>query len=160
MPHPEPAPPLAPRLADIGPRDLSANFRALADVTRLRILQALWQRQSQTVTDLCEELRVSQPLMSWHLRILRRSGLITTHRDGRQVHCAANRTVLDEYGSLLGAYLESDPEPTAPSGVAIKTAETRPAVDGPGPDPAAVPDRHNHGPPRAPNRAARGTTIP
>ncbi|HEV3311625.1 MAG TPA: metalloregulator ArsR/SmtB family transcription factor [Chloroflexota bacterium] len=160
MPDAEAISPPAHGPANIGPRDLSANLRALADVTRLRILQALWQRQSATVTDLCEELRVSQPLMSWHLRILRRSGLITTHRDGRQVHCAANRMVLDEYGSLLGAYLESDPEPTAPAGVAIKAPPTRQPIDGPATDPASVPDHHNHGPPRAPNRAARGTIIP
>jgi DNA-binding transcriptional ArsR family regulator len=49
--------------------------------------------------------------MSWHLRILRRAGLVTTTRAGRQVHCSVNHSVMEEYGSLLASYLESDLEP-------------------------------------------------
>src|SRR5579862_3409985 len=100
------------------PRDLVASFRALADVTRLRILHLLWNTPAEggvTVTDLCEDLRVSQPLMSWHLRILRRAGIVTTHRSGRQVYCSIDRGVTDEFGELLQEYLasqlEADPAP-------------------------------------------------
>ena len=90
------------------PRELSASYRALADVTRLRILHCLWNTPSEsgvTVTDMCEFLRVSQPLMSWHLRILRRAGLVTTHRSGRQVYCSIDRTVAEDFGTLLARYL-------------------------------------------------------
>lgn len=93
-----------------GPRELSAHYRALADATRLRILRALWLRQNGTVTDLCQELRISQPLMSWHLRILRRAGLVRTYRTGRQVHCTVSEDILHENGSLLEGYLLDGPE--------------------------------------------------
>jgi len=65
------------------------------------------------VTDLCLALRVSQPLMSWHLRILRRAGLVTTYRSGRQVHCAVSETLVKEHGTLLASFLEAgdDVEP-------------------------------------------------
>lgn len=95
------------------PRELVASFRALADVTRLRILHSLWNtttKNGATVTDLCEDLRVSQPLMSWHLRILRRAGLVTTHRSGRQVYCSIDPTVTGEFGRLLQEYLASELE--------------------------------------------------
>jgi ArsR family transcriptional regulator, arsenate/arsenite/antimonite-responsive transcriptional repressor len=36
-------------------------------------------------------LGLSQPLVSWHLRKLRRSGIIRTRRNGRQVLCSLNR---------------------------------------------------------------------
>ena len=97
----------------LDPRDLSAGYRALADVTRLRILHLLWNSSAEsgvTVTDLCDELRISQPLMSWHLRILRRAGLTTTHRVGRQAYCSVDREVAESYGSLLREYFATRPD--------------------------------------------------
>jgi ArsR family transcriptional regulator len=43
------------------------------------------------VSALTRAVRVSQPLMSWHLRRLRRAGIIRTTRSGREVHCALDR---------------------------------------------------------------------
>ncbi len=98
--------------ATLGPRELSGHYRALADATRLRIIRVLWQRGEATVTDLCEDLRISQPLMSWHLRILRRAGIVTTYRSGRQVHCAVSPSAIEENGSLLADYLTATTEAT------------------------------------------------
>ena len=42
----------------------------------------------QTVNALTRALRVSQPLMSWHLRRLRRAGIVRTTRVGREVRCS------------------------------------------------------------------------
>jgi|SRR5581483_11941585 len=95
-------------LKPLTPRDLSANFRAVADVTRLRILHTLWNcgnAEGVTVTDLCEDLRISQPLMSWHLRILRRAGFVVTHKEGRQLYCSVDAAVARHYGSALIDYL-------------------------------------------------------
>lgn len=121
---------VVPKMADrlgseaLGARELSANFRALADATRLRIVRALWQQRDATVTDLCERLRISQPLMSWHLRILRRAGIVITYRSGRQVHCAVDERITAEYGALLAAFLVSDPELEATTaGVGSRTSE-------------------------------------
>jgi DNA-binding transcriptional ArsR family regulator len=78
-------------------QDLSTYFRALADRKRLRVAELLSERESMTVTQLGEELRLSQPLISWHLRILKKAGIITTRREGRQVWCSLNYPVLAEY---------------------------------------------------------------
>lgn len=68
--------------------DLSEYFRALADRKRLLVVEFLVERGSMTVTQLGEELHLSQPLISWHLRILRKAGIVKTHRAGRQVWCS------------------------------------------------------------------------
>lgn len=72
-------------------RELSLVLHACADVTRLRILRLLADGREISVSDLTLLLHISQPLVSWHLRILRRSGLIATRRIGRQALYRLNR---------------------------------------------------------------------
>ncbi|OLC52745.1 MAG: hypothetical protein AUH85_16125 [Chloroflexi bacterium 13_1_40CM_4_68_4] len=72
-------------------RDLQLYHRALGDSTRLRIVNLLATEGDLTVSALTRAVRVSQPLMSWHLRRLRRAGIIRTTRNGREVHCALDR---------------------------------------------------------------------
>jgi len=57
-------------------------FRAVADPTRRSILERLHQRE-HTVLELCEPFRITQPSLSKHLAVLRRSGLIAARRSGR-----------------------------------------------------------------------------
>jgi ArsR family transcriptional regulator len=72
-------------------QDLQRFHRALGDVNRLRILNALATEGEQNVTSLIARLRISGPLMSWHLRRLRRAGVIRMTRVGREVNCALDR---------------------------------------------------------------------
>lgn len=65
--------------------DLEALFKALADVTRLRILGLLLDGEV-CVCHIHESLRISQPKASRHLAYLRRAGLVETRRDGLWVH--------------------------------------------------------------------------
>jgi DNA-binding transcriptional ArsR family regulator len=86
--------------------ELPDHFLAFANPTRLRILERLGEVGEENVNDLAAHLRMSQPRISWHLRMLRVGGVIRTRRDGRQVYCsldveniARERAELDE---LLG----------------------------------------------------------
>ncbi|HEX9269380.1 MAG TPA: metalloregulator ArsR/SmtB family transcription factor [Candidatus Limnocylindria bacterium] len=72
-------------------RDLRAYYRALGDETRLRIIQLLATDGEHTVSELARRLRLSQPLLSWHLRRLRRAGVVRTARIGREVRCSFDR---------------------------------------------------------------------
>jgi ArsR family transcriptional regulator len=72
-------------------RELKAFHRALGDVTRLRVVQILATEGERPVSDLVRRLRVSQPLMSWHLHRLKRAGLVRTERVGREVRCSFDR---------------------------------------------------------------------
>jgi ArsR family transcriptional regulator, arsenate/arsenite/antimonite-responsive transcriptional repressor len=69
-------------------RELKIMVKALADVARLTIVYHLAHQQEVTVTALTDLLGLSQPLVSWHLRKLRRAKLVRTRREGRQVYCS------------------------------------------------------------------------
>ncbi len=71
-------------------RELKLMTKALADVARLTLIYHLARRDEMTVTDLTDLLHLSQPLVSWHLRKLRRAGLISMRRSGRLVYCSLN----------------------------------------------------------------------
>jgi len=57
------------------------------------------------VLELVRLLGLSQPLASWHLRILRQAGLISTRRLGRQVFCRLNRERLAEFRASFDALM-------------------------------------------------------
>jgi ArsR family transcriptional regulator len=60
-------------------------FKALADPTRLRIVNLLMQ-SSFCVCEMERILKLPQPLLSRHLAYLRNSGLAESQRDGMQVN--------------------------------------------------------------------------
>jgi ArsR family transcriptional regulator len=82
-------------------RELRLYFGALADVRRLRMVNEMARTPEISVKDLCLRLRASQPLVSWHLRVLVRCGLVTTRRQGRQVFCSLNRAAFAAYQARL-----------------------------------------------------------
>src|SRR5438045_7237423 len=65
--------------------EMESLFKALADETRLRILGLLLTGEI-CVCDIYETLRISQPKASRHLAYLRRSGLVSTRRQGLWVY--------------------------------------------------------------------------
>ncbi len=66
------------------PGECATVLKALADETRLRLLESLLVEE-KCVTDLGRELRCPQPHISHHLRILRDAGLVEGLREGKQV---------------------------------------------------------------------------
>jgi ArsR family transcriptional regulator len=64
-------------------RQAARFFYALKDPLRLRIIVTLARAGEMTVTELVRAVRVSQPLVSWHLARLRAASLVRVERDGR-----------------------------------------------------------------------------
>lgn len=91
-------------------RELRQYFRALGDTLRLRLVRELATRGEMSVSQLVAALRVSQPLVSWHLGPLKRVGLVRIRRAGRQVYCSLDRALLKYYQDLLATFLEETPE--------------------------------------------------
>jgi ArsR family transcriptional regulator len=79
-----------------GLKELRSYYRTLSDVTRLRIIEQLARREL-TVTEIARGLRMSQPLVSWHLHRLKQAGLIRMHRNGREVRCSLDLTRVQDY---------------------------------------------------------------
>jgi DNA-binding transcriptional ArsR family regulator len=75
-------------------KQLSDLFKSLSDPTRRTILQLL-RDGPKTPSDLLEEIDISQPTLSHHLDILKRSALIIGERNGQFIRYTLNMTVFD-----------------------------------------------------------------
>lgn len=108
-------------------RDLRQYFRAMADPRRMRMVAEIAATPEIGVKELCVRLKASQPLISWHLRVLVRCGLVTTRRKGRLVNCSLNRPAFVAYerrlAQLLGdAAREEQPSPEEPARLRLRPA--------------------------------------
>lgn len=74
----------ATQIPDVGPEALSRYFRVLGDPTRLRIIEALLERE-RTVSELVELLGAPQSRVSNHLACLRWCRFVESERRGRTV---------------------------------------------------------------------------
>lgn len=77
-------------------RRLRTFYRALGDETRLRVIGHLAEDGPMAVNALSARVGLSQPLISWHLRILRLAGLIDTQRNGRTTMCRLRTAAFEE----------------------------------------------------------------
>src|SRR5215472_6242663 len=64
--------------------DDDAVFRALADASRRRLLDRLHETNGQTLSQLCEGLKMSRQAVTKHLDILEAANLIAVRRQGRE----------------------------------------------------------------------------
>jgi ArsR family transcriptional regulator len=67
------------------PDSLGHLFRALADPTRLRLLNLMAEREI-CVCYFVEILKISQPKISRHLGYLRKAGIVASRREGKWMH--------------------------------------------------------------------------
>jgi DNA-binding transcriptional ArsR family regulator len=66
-------------------RPIAAICKCLSDENRLRILKAIGD-DKKSVSQIVEELELSQPLVSHHLKELRHSHLVKVEREGPFVY--------------------------------------------------------------------------
>ena len=59
-------------------------FKAMADRTRRRLLDRLFENPAQTLAELCQGLAMSRQSVSKHLGVLEKAGLVVTEWRGRE----------------------------------------------------------------------------
>ena len=64
--------------------DADKVFKALGDPTRRRLLDLLYERNGQTLGQLCEHLDMARQSATQHLGILEAAQLVSTVRRGRE----------------------------------------------------------------------------
>ena len=84
--------------------ELAEVFKALADPTRVRLLDYLSRSVSGTACacHLPESLGISQPTLSFHMKKLHDAGLVTREKRGRWVHWTVRPEVLARAVTYLG----------------------------------------------------------
>jgi ArsR family transcriptional regulator len=93
-----------PRSAN--PVPLTQFFAALADTTRLRLLNLMAGREV-CVCYFVEILRQGQPKISRHLAYLRKAGLVTARREGKWMHYRISPLDSEAAAAILNTALAS-----------------------------------------------------
>ena len=89
---------------------LLLTFKALSDETRMGILAIL--RQGEVcVCDIAENLKTTQPNISFHLGMLKEAGLICDRKEGRWVFYSLDDTDVFNRFLLLGIFERVDCDP-------------------------------------------------
>jgi ArsR family transcriptional regulator, arsenate/arsenite/antimonite-responsive transcriptional repressor len=94
--------PGAPPLSEAARADLALRFKALADPTRIAIVNRLAGAGEVCVCAL-EDLGLSQPTISHHLRILREAGLVDVSRRGTFAYYKLVPESIDSLSRALAA---------------------------------------------------------
>lgn len=66
------------------PRDTDLLFKALADPSRRKLLDLLYEHDGRTLNDLCEHLDMSRQGVTQHLALLEAANLVVPMRRGRE----------------------------------------------------------------------------
>lgn len=83
--------------------------RALGDETRQDLLKLLQREGEQCVGDLVQRFNLSQPTISHHLLLLKRAGLLTSRKEGKQVYYAIDENnVYECCGMLMATFAPPD----------------------------------------------------
>ncbi len=82
---------------------VAAVFRALADPTRVAIVNRLSAAEHVCVCDLTAAFDLSQPTISHHLRILREAGLVAVERRGTWAFYSLVPEAVEALRDVLGA---------------------------------------------------------
>ena len=84
-------------------------FLALGSHARLRIVAELALHGETAVSDLARALKMSQPLVSWHLARLRQGGVNRQRQEGRLAYCSVDVDYIRDCERML-AEMVTDPD--------------------------------------------------
>lgn len=78
-------------------------LKTTAHPTRIAVVQLLAQQESLSVTDISDKLQVEQSLLSHHLTGMKLKGILSSHRDGKNIFYSLKmREVVDVIQCLAG----------------------------------------------------------
>ncbi|QMW16207.1 MULTISPECIES: metalloregulator ArsR/SmtB family transcription factor [Pseudoalteromonas] len=86
----------------------TAFFKCLADETRLKTLLLIMHQQELCVCELVAALALSQPKISRHLALLRKSGLLSDRKQSQWVYYQLNSDLPNWAQQILKATLDSN----------------------------------------------------
>ncbi len=80
---------------------VARRLKALADASRLSMLQSLCAGREKSVSELVEESGLGQANVSKHLRILKEEGFVLSRRNHRNVFYRLSSGIPDEICTIL-----------------------------------------------------------
>jgi len=95
--------PETPPLSEPERDELAGRFKALADPTRVAIVNVLSAADEVCVCNLTATFELSQPTISHHLKILREAGLVESSRRGTWAYYRLVPEAVEALRGALGA---------------------------------------------------------
>ena len=93
----------------MGFREDVRKIKALADENRLAIMLSL-QHGEKCGCVLLEELNITQPTLSHHMKILCDSSLVNARKEGKWMHYSLSKEGLSAFRDMIGNYVRCDCE--------------------------------------------------
>jgi ArsR family transcriptional regulator len=90
-------------LSEMDRDQLAARFKALADPTRVAIVNCLSAADEVCVCNLTDTFDLSQPTISHHLKVLREAGLVESTRRGTWAYYRLVPEAIEALRGALGA---------------------------------------------------------
>lgn len=95
-------------------KQIAAVFKALGDENRIKILKML-ERGEKCAYALLEEMEISQPTLSHHMKILCDAGIVTGRKDGKWMHyriagegVELAQAYMEQLAAVVSAYIQTD----------------------------------------------------
>lgn len=82
--------------------EVAVICKAMSDANRLRIIEML-TRGERCGCELLEELQVTQPTLSHHMKVLSDCGLISSYKEGKWHHYSINCEKFKEFKNYLAS---------------------------------------------------------
>ncbi|MBC8046339.1 MAG: helix-turn-helix transcriptional regulator [Fimbriimonadaceae bacterium] len=76
-------------------------LRSINHTLRQQIIQMLLEKEKLTVTEIFIKMRLEQSVASQHLAILKRSGVVTSEREGKNIYYMLKKDRLREIGNMI-----------------------------------------------------------
>ena len=76
-------------------------FKALGDENRLQIVKMIAKRDDVCACSLLDDLNMTQPTLSHHMKLLRDCGVVKARKEGRWMHYSLDSEVVEQLASFL-----------------------------------------------------------
>ncbi|MDX1905274.1 MAG: metalloregulator ArsR/SmtB family transcription factor [Thermonemataceae bacterium] len=73
---------------------LVSFFKSIAHPTRMGVIQLLLQKEQMSVTAICDSLDLEQSLASHHLASMRKTGILSCRRDGKNIYYSLGNPIV------------------------------------------------------------------
>ncbi|MGM9600510.1 MAG: ArsR/SmtB family transcription factor [Faecousia sp.] len=92
---------------ELDERKTALIFKAFCDENRIRILKLLTTGE-KCACKLLEEIHITQPTMSHHMKILCDSGIVVGRKEGKWMHYSISAEGVKEAKEVLNSILSTD----------------------------------------------------
>lgn len=85
-------------------REYANIFKVLSDETRLKIIEMLKDGNEKCACELLENFKITQPTLSYHMKLLIDCALVNARRDGAWMRYTLNVATIKTLSSYFNAF--------------------------------------------------------